>query len=587
MLKSDNIVSYEQFLIARILVWFMIIILGVRYFQIQIIEHELYRLKSNTNRIRKVTKNAPRGLILDRNGEILVDNYPVYVLTAIPGEMSNKSSQFKLIANYIESDSNIIRSNYKKYYRGRFVPTRLAKDMNFLQLANLEENKLNLEGVYYDQIPERFYPNGVRAPHLFGYVKEIDRSIRKNLENKSFYELGDLVGWSGLEKQYESFLMGKRGTYFYEVNASGREVGPASELEDTRPSPGDNIQTTIDLSLQIYCEKLMSNKKGVILLGEPNSGGILAAVSSPDYPPDFFTGLITESEWENIKNNPDKPLMNRYIQGKYIPGSIVKMITQITLLSSDQFNKDTKQYCPGFYQFGDRIFGCWYTEGHGDLSLTEAIAASCDVFFYKTIKQTKLQDLYESFKKFGFGSKTKIDIPNEAIGLVPNKKYMVKRYGKYGWSQGVLLNLAIGQGELLVTPMQVLNYVNLLATKGLSPNCHFVFVDNLPPNSHPVLKNEIWNNIHEGLRAAIVSKIGTGKKADIDVEGFELYGKTGTAENSHGDDHAWFVGWADYQDKKYSIVILLENAGSGGAVAAPMAKKVFSKLIRKYDLAQK
>ena len=263
------------------------------------------------------------------------------------------------------------------------------------------------------------------------------------------------------------------------------------------------------------------------------------------------------------------------------------MITQVTLLNSENFNKDMKQYCPGFYQYGDRIFGCWYTEGHGDLSLTEAISVSCDVFFYKTIKQIKLNTLYDSFKQFGFGLKTKIDIPNEVSGLVPDKDYMFKRYGKYGWSQGVLLNLAIGQGELLVTPIQVLNYVNLLATKGNSPNCHFVFVDNLPKNVKPVLKNEIWDSVHEGLRAAIVSKNGTGKKADIDLEGFELYGKTGTAENSHGDDHAWFVGWADYEDKKYSIVILLENAGSGGVVAAPMANKVFSKLINKNDLVSK
>ena len=587
MLKSDNIVSQKQYLIARIFAWLMIIVLGLRYFQIQIIEHELYRLKSNTNRIRKVTKNAPRGLILDRNGEILVDNYPVYVLTAIPGEMSDKSNQFKLIADYIESDSTKIHSNYKKYYRGRFVPTRLAKDMDFMQLANLEENKLNLEGVYYDQIPERFYPNGVRAPHLFGYVKEVDRSIRKNLKNKDLYELGDLVGWSGLEKQYESFLMGMRGTYFYEVDASGKEVGSASELNDTRPSPGGNIQTTIDLNLQMYCEKLMVNKKGVILVGKPESGGILAAVSSPDYSPDFFTGLITQSDWENIKNNPNKPLLNRYLQGKYIPGSIVKMITQVTLLNSEKFNKDMKQYCPGFYQFGDRIFGCWLAEGHGDLSLEQAIAVSCDVFFYKTIKQIKLDALHDSFKQFGFGLKTKIDIPNEVSGLVPDSDYMLKRYGKYGWSQGVLLNLAIGQGELLVTPIQVLNYVNLLATKGKSPSCHFVFVDNLPKNVQPVLKNEVWDNIHEGLRSAIISKNGTGKKANLNLENFILYGKTGTAENSHGDDHAWFVGWADYRNEKYSIVILLENAGSGGAVAAPMARKVFSKIINKNELASK
>ena len=587
MLKADNIVSSRQFLIARVVAWSMIMVLGIRYFQIQIIEHELYRLKSNTNRIRKVTKNAPRGLILDRKGEILVDNYPVYVLTAIPGEMSNKNQQFKLIADYIESDSSIIKSNFKKYYRGRFSPTRLAKDMNFLQLANLEENKLNLEGVYYDQIPERFYPNGVRAPHLFGYVKEIDRLIRRDLENRDLYELGDLVGWSGLEKYYESFLRGNRGTYFYEVDAAGREVGSASELNDTRPSPGGNIQTTIDLELQMHCEKLMEARKGVILVGEPLTGGILAAVSSPDYPPDFFTGLITERDWNKIKTNPDKPLINRYIQGNYIPGSIVKMITHIALFNSQQFNIESKQYCPGFYQFGDRIFGCWYTDGHGELNVTEAMAVSCDVYFYKTVTQLSLGDLNKVFNQFGFGGKTKIDIPNEAIGLVPDSDYMKKKYGKYGWSRGVLLNLAIGQGELLVTPMQVLNYVNLLATKGNAPNVHFVFVEDLPPNSSPILKGQIWDNVHKGMRDAIISKNGTGKKADINVEGFDLYGKTGTAENPHGDNHAWFVGWADYKNKKYSIVVLLENAGSGGAVAAPMAKKVFDKLILNHDFVSR
>ena len=587
MLKSDNLVSNKQFFIARSFAWIMLLVLGVRYFQIQIVEHEIYRLKSNTNRIRKVNKNAPRGLILDRDGEILVDNYPVYVLTAIPGEMKDKGSQFKLIADYIESDSSIIHSSYKKYYRGRFIPTRLAKDMNFLQLGNLEENKLNLEGVYYDQIPERFFPNGVRAPHLFGYVKEIDRSIRKNLKNKDVYELGDLVGWSGLEKQYETFLMGQRGTSFYEVNASGREVGAASELDDTRPIPGNNIRTTIDLQLQLFCESLMNDKKGVVLVGDPLSGGVLAATSAPDYSPDFFTGLITESNWKDISTNPDKPLINRYIQGTYIPGSIVKMITQAALLKQDNFDKNNKHHCPGFYQFGDRIFGCWFTDGHGDLNLVEAMSVSCDVYFYKTVTQLSLKNLYDTFNQFGFGSKTNIDVPNEASGLVPDKSYMSKRYGKYGWSRGVLLNLAIGQGELLVTPIQILNYINLLSTKGRSPNTHFVFVDNLPQNVKPELSSEIWNNIHDGLRSAIVSSNGTGKKSDPKFNDFVVYGKTGTAENSHGENHAWFVGWADYNKEKFSIVILLENAGSGGAVAAPMAKKVFEKIIENSQFASR
>ena len=587
MLKSDNIVSPNQYLVAIILSWTVILILIGRYFQIQIIEHEIYSLKSNTNRIRKVTKNAPRGLILDRHGEILVDNYPVYVLTAIPGEMNNKEKQFKLIADYIDSDSSVIRSNYKKYYRGRFVPTRLAKDINFLQLSNLEENKLQLEGVYYDQIPERYYPNGVRAPHLFGYVKEIDRKIRKNLLNKQLYELGDLVGWSGLEKQYENYLMGKRGTYFFEVDASGREVGSALELVDTRPDPGYNIQTTIDLDLQVFIEKLLKDRKGVILVGMPNTGEILAAASAPDYSPDLFTGMMTEAKWKSIKDNPSTPLINRYIQGTYIPGSIVKMISQIALLEHGNLNNQITHLCPGFYQFGDRIYGCWVTEGHGEVNMTQAMAMSCDVFFYKTIQQIDIDKLHNVFKEFGFGEKTNIDIPNESTGLVPNKNYLMKRYGKYGWSRGTLLNLAIGQGELLVTPIQVLNYINLISTKGNSPSCHFVMVDNLPINSKPKIKEEYWEHVYEGLSSAIIDKKGTGRKSDPAIDGLKVYGKTGTAENPHGDNHAWFTGWADYFDKKYSVVILLENAGSGGSVAAPIAKLIYKKIINDKLVASK
>lgn len=579
MLKADNIVSHRQYQVARLFSLLMILLLIARYFQIQIIEHEIYRLKSNTNRIRKVTKNAPRGLILDRSGEILVDNYPVYVLTAIPGEMNDKKNQFNLIAKYIETDSSIIHSNYNKYYRGRFVPTRLAKDIGFSQLSNLEENKLNLAGVYYDQIPERYYPNKVKAPHLFGYVKEVDRLIRRDLSNRELYELGDLVGWSGLEKQYESYLMGKRGTYFFEVDASGREVGPASELVDTRPDPGYNIQTTIDHNLQLFIEKLMDNRKGVLLIGMPETGGILAATSSPDYSPDLFTGLTTESEWKNIKDDPNTPLINRYIQGTYIPGSIIKMITQIAILKDGNYDLNMTHYCPGFYQYGDRIYGCWVTNGHGNVNMIQAMSMSCDVFFYKAVQLIDIDKLYNTFKQFGFGKKTKIDIPNELAGLVPNKAYMYQRYGKYGWSKGSLLNFAIGQGELLVTPIQVLNYINLISTRGNSPNCHFVIVDNLPENSNPQLEEIIWKQVFEGMRSAIADKKGTGRKSDPKIDGLIIYGKTGTAENPHGDNHAWFVGWAEYLNEKYSIVVLLENGGSGGAVAAPLARKVFTEII--------
>jgi penicillin-binding protein 2 len=363
------------------------------------------------------------------------------------------------------------------------------------------------------------------------------------------------------------------------VDASGREVGPASELVDTRPDPGNNIQTTIDHNLQLFIEKLMDNRKGVILIGKPETGGILAATSSPDYSPDLFTGLMTESEWNNIKDDPNTPLINRYIQGTYIPGSIIKMITQIAILKEENYDLNMTHYCPGFYQFGDRIYGCWVTDGHGNVNIIQAMSMSCDVFFYKAVQLIDIDKLHNTFKQFGFGKKTKIDIPNELAGLVPNIAYMYQRYGKYGWSKGSLLNLAIGQGELLVTPIQVLNYINLISTRGNSPNCHFVIVDKLPENSNPQLEEIIWKQVFEGMRSAIADKKGTGRRSDPKIDGLIIYGKTGTAENPHGDNHAWYVGWAEYLNEKYSIVVLLENAGSGGAVAAPLARKVFTEII--------
>ena len=420
MLKAENIVSYHQYRIAGFVVWLLICLLLGRYFQIQILEHERYSSKSNTNRIRKVTKNAPRGLILDRNGDILVDNFPIYVLTAIPGEMTDQDIQFKLISNYIQSDSAILSSNYNKYYRGQFIPTRLAKDLNFQQISHLEENKLNLQGIYFDQIPERYFPSRVKAPHLFGYVKEVDRKIRESLINGELYELGDLVGWAGLEKQYEIFLMGNRGIYFYEVDVFGREVGPAIELDPKKPDPGQNIQTTLDLSLQAFIEKQMINRKGIVLVGHPESGEILSAVSSPDYSPDLFTGFTTEREWSEIQTDPDRPLLNRYTQGTYPPASIVKMIMEAVLIENLDFDVKMTHVCSGSYQYGDRIFGCWLTEGHGELNMTEAMAVSCDVYFYKAIRATNIDQVYDMFLSFGFGKKTGVDIPNEAEGLVPN-----------------------------------------------------------------------------------------------------------------------------------------------------------------------
>ena len=587
MLKADNIVTYRQFLAAAGLTWCLFGILIGRFFQIQILEYDWYSQKANSNRIRKVTTTAPRGLILDRNGQILVDNFPTYVLTAIPWELSDKGEKFEFISTVIGLDSNTVSKSYKKYYRGRFNPTRLAKDLTFDQVSRLEESRINLQGVYYENFPERYFPSRIRGSHIFGIVKEVDRDVRNSLRNKEEYELGDMIGWSGIEKRYENYLKGERGITFYEVDAFGRELGYVMDLEPTDPEPGMNIITTLDLDIQYFIEGIMKNRKGVILVGLGDSGEILGAVSAPDFEPELFTGLILETTWNEIRNNPEKPLLNRFLQGMYPPGSIVKSVTQAALIEKAGFDPNTFFHCDGSYQFGDRLFGCWWQEGHGELDLTGAMVNSCDIYFYKAVQYLELDQLAEMFVEFGFGEATQIDIPGEVDGLVPDKDYMNKRHGRYNWSKGALLNICIGQGEVLVTPIQVLNYLNLLATRGNAYRPHLVMVDEPPVNEIPTLKDETWDRIISDMRLIITDENGTGKNAEPDIPGMLVYGKTGTAENAHGESHAWFIGWAEYADQKYSVVILLENAGSGGKVAAPIAKMIFNEIYKSDKLVYK
>ena len=579
MLKADNIASIQQYLLAVGIAVCLILVLIVRFFQLQILDYDQYSKKANTNRIRKVTTSAPRGLILDRNGQILVDNLPTYIINAVPGELPDKTSTLSLISKTIGVDSASLHKNYKKYYRGRFIPTRLAKDLTFSQVSRLEENRLNLKGVYYQKFPERYFPSKVRASHILGYVKEVDKQIRESLTNPSEYEFGDIIGWSGLEKSYEGYLKGSHGVQFYQVDAFGREVGYVDDFPPINPEPGRNIITTIDINIQYVLEEIMKGERGVVIVGIPESGEILGVVSKPDFPPDLFTGRILERDWNVVSNNPNKPLLNRFNQGLYPPGSIVKMITEVALLENEDFDPHALLTCEGSYQYGDRVFGCWADEGHGNVDLTSAILQSCDIYFYRTIQYYELDRLAQYFRLFGFGEITGIDIGREYKGTIPNTAYMNKRYGRFGWSKGSLLNFCIGQGEILVTPIQVFNYTNLLATKGSANSPHLVSSIKKEPKSEISLAPQIWDRIIFDMGQVVSHAKGTGKNADPAIQGVEVYGKTGTAENPHGEDHAWFIGWAQYEERKFSIVVLLENSGSGGAVAAPVAKNVFDKII--------
>ena len=587
MLKADNIASIRQYYLAVLVTVCLISILVIRFFQLQVLDYDQYSKKANTNRIRKVTTSAPRGLILDRNGVILVDNLPTYILNAVPGELNHKEETFELISKIVNYNPNALSKSYSRYYRGRFIPTRLAKDLTFEQISRLEENRLDLQGVYYQQFPERYFPSIVNAAHILGYVKEVDKGIRQSLIDPNQYELGDIIGWSGLEKSYETYLKGVHGIQFYQVDAFGREAGYVEDFPPRDPEPGNNIITTIDIDIQYSLEKIMEDKRGVILVGIPETGEILGAVSKPDFNPDLFTGRIMEKDWNNLINDKNKPLVNRFTQGLYPPGSIVKMITGAVLMDHQDFDPHMEQVCDGAYQYGDRVFGCWNTQGHGKVDLTSAIAQSCDIYFYRTIQYYDIDKLAKYFYNFGFGSIAGLDIEGEAKGTIPTKEYMDKRYGRFGWSTGALLNFSIGQGEILVTPIQVLNYTNILATRGNTFKPHLVRSDVLIENKDSLIPYEDWDRIIFDMGQVVSHQNGTGKNADPLINGVDVYGKTGTAENPHGEDHAWFIGWMSFLDNNYSIVVLLENAGSGGAVAAPIAKTVFNNIISLNNMASK
>ena len=587
MLKADNIASIRQYYLAVLVTICLISILVIRFFQLQVLDYDQYSKKANTNRIRKVTTSAPRGLILDRNGVILVDNLPTYILNAVPGELNHKEETFELISRIVNYNPNALSKSYSRYYRGRFIPTRLAKDLTFEQISRLEENRLDLQGVYYQQFPERYFPSIVNAAHILGYVKEVDKGIRQSLIDPNQYELGDIIGWSGLEKSYEAYLKGVHGIQFYQVDAFGREAGYVEDFPPRDPEPGNNIITTIDIDIQYSLEKIMEDRRGVILVGIPETGEILGAVSKPDFNPDLFTGRIMEKDWNNLINDKNKPLVNRFTQGLYPPGSIVKMITGAVLMDHQDFDPHMEQVCDGAYQYGDRVFGCWNTQGHGKVDLTSAIAQSCDIYFYRTIQYYDIDKLAKYFYNFGFGSIAGLDIEGEAKGTIPTKEYMDKRYGRFGWSTGALLNFSIGQGEILVTPIQVLNYTNILATRGNTFKPHLVRSDVFIENKDSLITYEDWDRIIFDMGQVVSHQNGTGKNADPLINGVDVYGKTGTAENPHGEDHAWFIGWMSFLDNNYSIVVLLENAGSGGAVAAPIAKTVFNNIISLNNMASK
>ena len=567
----------------------IIIVLSVllwRFYDLQVKQYRSFLERSEENRVRQVTIEPPRGLIYDRNGILLVENRPSYAVSVIPWEANKSPGVYSLLSNYLGSDEEFILKRVKNNSNGNFQPAKIKRSIDLNTLSVLEEHSVELPGVVYGLFPERFYPTNAAMSHLLGYIREIsDYDLLKHKNDG--YNKGDLIGWVGLEKSYEQMLRGEKGFEYIQVDALGRRIGKLITAETKDPKPGNDLHLSIDLNVQIEAERFLENKKGAIILLDPSNGELIAFASAPDYSLDILSGPISPQDWKTLQNDSDHPMFNRATMSTYPPGSTFKLVTVVAALESGVIDRNWTVNCPGYYKLGRRVFKCNRSSGHGKLNLEEALGQSCNVYFYKLMLELGLKKWSEYSRNFGFGVRTGLDIPEESTGNVPDEAFLDKKYGAGRWQRGHLLNLVIGQGDLLVTPMQMANLMMIIRNEGIYykpriarkyfyPSAQFYeYVEGGSDEIKIPISATTWSVLKAGMKKVIEDDKGTGRIARL--PGFEIYAKTGTAQNPHGDDHAWFVGYVEDDDNPLVFVIIIENGGAGSSTAGPIGKAMIQK----------
>jgi penicillin-binding protein 2 len=558
----------------------------LRLFQLQLFSREQYGKKSEENSVRPVVREPIRGRMFDRNKRLIVDSRASYSVTVTPSEF--KENVLPLLSTVLSVDSERIKERIR---RGRqysiFAPARIKRDVDFKTLGFIEENQDKLPGVGYHVETRRSYPTEVQASHLLGYAREI--SEQQLARSDGFYKPGDLIGFTGLEAKYETALRGEKGYEFSLVNARGQIIGPLDDgKSDIPPKEGFDLYLSIDKDLQALAEELLSGKRGAIVALDPRNGELLALASGPDYPLSRFSGVTPPDFWDSLNTQNDKPLFNRATMTRYPPGSTLKMVLATAALQEKVIDTNWRITCHGSFRFGNKIFKCHPTTGHGSVNVIEAIERSCNVFFYNLMLKTGIELWTKYGEQYGFGSPTGIDIGGETAGLLPSEEYFDRVYGKGKWTRGYLVSLAIGQGEIGASPLQMACYAMALANGGTIHQPHAVRAiynkktaefDSVAYGSRTLpVSPEVAGLLRQAMYLVVNGPGGTGAAAR--VPGISIAGKTGTAQNPHGKDHAWFVGFAPFENPQVAVCVLLENAGFGGSQAAPLAGKLIERYLK-------
>ena len=576
----------NRFKVVLFIFFFVALIYLIQLFRIQILNDD-YKFSANNNALRYDVLTPVRGLILDRDSNLIVSNIPSYNLMVIPREVRRLDTIS--LCNLISIDINSFREKLKeiKDY-SKYKASIFHKQIDYKQASKLQEKLFQFPGFFLQTINTRKYLTESSA-HVLGYLGEVNQ---EKVDADTYYNKGDLLGVKGIEAGYEKHLRGKKGMSITLVDVYNRTQGKFQEGKfDTLPISGNNIYSTIDLELQKYGEKLMQNKIGAIVAIEPKTGEILSLVSSPSYNPAQLSGRDRSKNFKKLISNKEKPLFNRALSGLYPPGSIFKLLNGLIALEENIVDKNKLYSCiNGFEYEKNKFVKCHPHKSYTNLE--QAIAISCNTYFCKAFSETfkKFNTTKQSYniwrnhiKSFGVGEWMNNDFVSGAKGLLPKHDYYNKYYGRTSWNSSTIISMAIGQGELLLTPIQMANIASIIANKGFYFTPHIIksiegksHIDSsFTVKKYTTISPKNYDIIIEGMERVIKDNNGTAH--NIKSDDIVICGKTGTAQNPHGEDHSIFIAFAPKEDPKIALAVYVENGGWGSKWAAPIASLIIKK----------
>lgn len=579
--------------IASVVLAIALLVLVVRLWQLQVVRGEEYRAQSENNRMRTIPVPPPRGTIVDRQGRELVRNRPAFNVELVLEDAPDPERSVRVLADVVGvAPETLLARLGESRKRRKFEPRLLMRDVSRELVAKISARRHRMPGVVINVVPTREYLHGREGAHVLGYIREITTS---QLQQPRFdgYRAGDVVGQFGIEQLLERELQGRRGMQYVIVNANGRRL---SEAAFQAAEPGATVEVSLDVAVQRAAEMAMGEQRGAIVALDPRNGEVLALVSSPRFDPNEFTGEVTPTAWQELVSGKERRLLNRATQGAYHPGSIFKMFVGLAGLEEGLVRESSQVVCPGFLPFGGRNFRCHKREGHGAMNLYDALVLSCDVYFYRLGDRLGIDRIHAWSRKFGFGERTGLGLGAEEPGLIPSTEWKRRTFRRDPvWHPGETLSVVIGQGATTSTPLQVARGVAALVNGGKVLRPHIVRrVVSPGAVDVPVIEPEIVGSIdvrpefsdliRRSMEGVVHDSRGTGRRSRLERHPtIRVGGKTGTAqvvalergeERDEFRDHAWFVGYAPAEAPEIVVVALIENGGSGGAVAAPVARQV-------------